>query len=255
MQTGQVSFGLAATRWEEEEVHRLPVGSDGSATPGRLSRMKKSSWNGRHAGSLTLARRRRRAAATARLAMRKCVECLGITCQQRDPVLNPVRSVCRSAQQLVGGLAPAASELPGDPLAFSRNPLAITVDKGTEGHGRCRRIGQRAENIHRELDARDRRRLSLLDLGARNPAGAQHEAGLAGQLPVGRDTVSGGVLGRAGVVQLSDLLLPPVAAGGAQVRAGNERLTTPELEPSLEGEGTIGFIATRGAAVDEEHGD
>ena len=54
--------------------------------------------------------------------------------------------------------------------------------------------------------------------------------------------MAGRVLGRVGVVEVGDLLVPVLGARAAQVRPRHERLLAAHLELRLEGVGEVGLV-------------
>ena len=153
----EVGLGLAAAGREEQQVDDLAVGSRGSASPGRLSRMN-ASWNGRQLGSVDLeALRQRPGDGTVGDAER--IERVGVGGEHLDARARSGRRRRLRGEQLLGGLARDSPERSRARLAASSIHARYCSTSGSSAASSGGAVGERAERVHRELDALDRRGL------------------------------------------------------------------------------------------------
>ncbi len=254
----EIGLGLAAAGGEEEQVHEFALETRGIRNP-REVQQQESQLKGAPTRRLCdpfpgQAARERRGHGPVRHA--EGVERVPILCEHEDAVLHPVRGKPGVAEQLLGGIP----TLPGQvgqsaPLLVDPGPVA--------GHqGRQRLLGggpvrEVAERRHAQLHARRLDGFRLLHFGRRSPAGSKPVAGaVLGQLPVGGNSVAGGVFGDTRILEIRDELIPIVAGHHTRVGTSDERHLTADLDLDLKGERLISTaVGLRGAFVHQEQGD
>ena len=122
------------------------------------------------------------------------------------------------------------------------DPGAVAGDQRRQRPFGGAAVGQAAKGGHVGLHPRHVHRFDLLHLRGRNPGGAEQAAGTVDQLPVGGDAVTGGVFGRAGVVEVGHCLIAVVAGAAARVGPGDERKRAAHLQLGLKGERLVGAV-------------
>ena len=238
----EIRLGLAAARREEEQVDGLAV---------RIARVGEAGEVQQDERELEGAPARRfdaRAAccsarATARFATRKASRASASSASTSMPrsirsAATPARRRSSSAvSRRVSVKRRESSRCDFDPVAV----LAPRADASAACGGGAIRRAPRGASIESSTPATSAVAVfSTSALG--NPGGAEHAARAVGDLPIGRDAVASRVLGRVGVVEVGDLLVPVLGPRAAQVRPGDEWLVAPDLDLRLEGVGEVGLV-------------
>ena len=245
----EVSLGLATACREEQQVHRCAVGV---ARVGKAREIQQQEGElectpSRGLDAETLAERPGHRA--IRHAER--VERIRILSQHRDAPLDPVGGNTREAHEFIRCVA-ATSLQRRDGRSPRLDPGAILT---YERPKRCldgSAIGERAECLHRQLDARHVHGRRLFDLGAWNPRTADQPTRAVHNFPFGRDTMASGVFGGVSVVKIGDLIVPLGGLRAAQVRPRNKGMIrrAPRSRP---GRGRrVGLLFVRFAMVYEK---
>ena len=237
----EIGLGLAAAGGEEEQVHEFALETRGIRNP-REVQQQESQLKGAPTRRLCdpfpgQTARERRGHGPVRHA--EGVERVPILCEHEDAVLHPVRGKPGVAEQLLGGI-PALPGQVGQSAALLVDPGPVARHQGRQrllGGGPVREV---AERRHAELHARRLHGFRLLHFGRRSPAGSKPVAGaVLGQLPVGGNSVAGGVFGDTRILQIRDELIPIVAGHHTRVGTSDERHLTADLDLDLKGERLI----------------
>ena len=164
------------------------------------------------------------------------VQQVRVLTEQRHATRHPLGGNPRVVKQLLGCIPPVAPpRIGGDLLPAGLDPFAVLHHQGIERLLRRGSVVQPAQRLHRQLDAGCIRRRRLLYFSRPDPRRADRPALAVHEIPLGRHTVSGGVLRRIGVVEIRDAIVPLPGVRPAQVRPRHEALVGAHLDLGLEG--------------------
>ena len=255
----EIGFRLAAAGWKEQEVDDLTLDMSGFGNAaqvhqdiGELERAprRRVSRLGRDALLLRPSppgRRRHGAVCDA-----ERVQQVGIV-EQVDAGLDATRRTGGPAHQLVGDLPSSARE-GFRVFALDFDPGTIGADERVQRALGIRRVVQRAQRLHAELDTGDMRRFHTLHRRMGHPFGV-HEATLAiGRFGAYGNVVADRVFRRVPVMQVGETLVPVVAVEAARVVARDEWPVRFHGHLDLESESRILHIVVLGGgpSIDDE---
>ena len=182
------------------------------------------------------------------------VQQVGIV-EQVDAGLDATRRTGGPAHQLVGDLPSSARE-GFRVFALARDPGTVSADQRVQRPLGMRRVVQRAQRLHAELDTWDMRRFHTLHRRMRHPLGMHQATFAVGGFGAHGNVVADGEFRRVPVMQVGETLIPVVAVEAARVVAREERAVRFHGHLDLESESRILHIVVLGGgpSIDDEQG-